>query len=33
MKLVNVNEDQIQVFVIINKGVVKVNTDVNAKND
>ena len=32
MKLVNVNVDYMQVFVMINKGVVKVNTDVNAKN-
>ena len=27
MKLVNVNVDYMQVFVMINKGVVKVNTD------
>ena len=32
MKLVNVNVDQIQVFVIINKDRMKINADVNAKN-
>ena len=32
MKRVNANLHQIQVFVIINKGGMKINADVNAKN-
>ena len=32
MKLVNLNVDQMQVFVTINKGVNKINADVNVKN-
>ena len=32
MKLVNVNVDQMQVFVIINKVGIMINADVNAKN-
>ena len=32
MNHVNVNVDQIQVFVIINKGGIKINASVNAKN-
>ena len=32
MKLVNVNVDQMQVFVIINKDGMKINADVNVKN-
>ena len=32
MKLVNVNVDQMQVFVIINKGGIMINAGVNAKN-
>ena len=32
MKLVNVNVDQMQVFVIINKVGIMMNADVNAKN-
>ena len=32
MKLVNANVGYMQVFVIINKKEMKINTDVNAKN-
>ena len=32
MKLVNVNVDQMQLFVIINNVGTKINVDVNAKN-
>ena len=32
MKLVSVNVDQIQLFVIINNVEIKINADVNAKN-
>ena len=32
MRLVNVNLDQIQVFVAINKGVIMVNADIKAKH-
>ena len=32
MKLVNVNVIYMQVFVIINKAEIKINTDVNGKN-
>ena len=32
MKLVNVNVIYMQVFVIINKAGIKINTDVNVKN-
>ena len=32
MKHVNGNVDQMQVFVMINKGETKINADVNAKN-
>ena len=32
MKLVNENVDLMQVFVAINKGVIMINADVNAKN-
>ena len=32
MKHVNANVDQMQVFVIINKGEMKINADVNANN-
>ena len=32
MKRVNVNLDQMQVFVIINNNRMKINVDVNAKN-
>ena len=32
MKLVNVNVDQMQVFVTTNKDRMKINVDVNAKN-
>ena len=32
MKLVNVNVDQIQVFVIVNNVAMMINEDVNAKN-
>ena len=32
MKLVNVNVDQMQLFVIINNVGIKINADVNAKN-
>ena len=32
MKHVNTNVDQMQVFVIINKGEMKINADVNANN-
>ena len=32
MKHVNVNVDQMQLFVIINNGGIKINADVNAKN-
>ena len=32
MKFVNVNADQMQVFVIINKGIIKINADENVKN-
>ena len=32
MKLVNVNVDQIEVFVIINNVGIKINENVNAKN-
>ena len=32
MKLAKVNMDQMQVFVVINKGVIKINADVNVKN-
>ena len=32
MKLVNVNVDQIQVFVVINNVGIMINVDVNAKN-
>ena len=32
MKLVNANVDQMQVFAIINKGTIKMDGDVNAKN-
>ena len=32
MKHVNVNVDQMQVFVIINKGGTKINADVDAQN-
>ena len=32
MKLVNVNVDQMQVFVIVNNAGMKINVDVNAKN-
>ena len=32
MKLVNVNVDQMQLFVIINNVGIKINVDVNVKN-
>ena len=32
MKHVNANVDQMQVFVTINKGEMKINADVNVKN-
>ena len=32
MKLANVNVDQMQMFVIINKGGMKINADVNVNN-
>ena len=32
MKLVNVNVDQMQMFVIVNNAGMKINVDVNAKN-
>ena len=32
MKHLNANEDQMQVFVIIHKGGLKINADMNAKN-
>ena len=32
MKLVNVNVDQIQVFVVINNVGIMINADMNAKN-
>ena len=32
MKLANVNVDKMQMFVIINKGGMKINADVNVKN-
>ena len=32
MKLVNVNIDQMQVFIIISKGRFKINANVNVKN-
>ena len=32
MKLVNVNVDQMQMFVIVNNAGKKINVDVNAKN-
>ena len=32
MKLEDVNMDQMQMFVVTNKGVIKINADVNMKN-